>query len=185
MKYVLIYKNDKKNLNYYYNFQDNLVYTSNNKENSCSFMGMIGIILGFIIYLTLGIISYYVPYSYLFIIILGIIFGTIITLIANSTIKDVFFWNGKSLSITKLREMYRLNKAFRVKYLLLMIAFFFLTLLSLGLYQNTIPINFVYLTSVIMTTFLILLYRPVNSFKFRKLLEKKYWQTFVLSDKFN
>ncbi len=170
MKYVLIYKDDKKKINYYYNFQDNLVYVNNNKENSCSFIAMLGIIFGFIIYLTLGLISYYVPYSYLFIIILGIIFGTIITIIANSTIKDVFRSKGKSLSITKLKEMYSQNKAFRVKYFILTIIFFLLTLLSLGLYKNTIPINFIFLTSVIMTTFLVLLYRPVNNFKFIKIL---------------
>ena len=70
MKYALIYKDDKKKVNYYYNFQDNLVYVSNNKENTCNFRAMLGIIFGFIIYLALGFISYYIPYSYLFIIIL-------------------------------------------------------------------------------------------------------------------
>ena len=170
MKYALIYKDDKEKVNYYYNFQDNLVYVSNNKENTCNFRAMLGIIFGFIIYLALGFISYYIPYSYLFIIILGIIFGAIITIVADSTIKDVFKNKGKSLSIAELKEMYSRNKNFRVKYFILIIAFFIFTLLSFRLYENTIPINFIFLTSVIMTTFLVLLYRPVNSFKFIKIL---------------
>lgn len=172
MRYVLIWKDDKKNLNYYYNFKDNLVYTSKSKENSCSFIGMLGIILGFILYLALGFISYYLPYSYLFIMGIGIIFGIIITLIANSTIKEVFTNTGKAISASKLKEMYKKNKPFRIKYLILTISFLIFTILNLILYQNTIPINFLLLTSVIMTTFLFLLYRPVNSIKLLKLLNK-------------
>ena len=172
MNYVLVYKDAKKNINYYYNFNDKLVYISNNKNNNCNIVGVIGIIIGFIFYLAFACLSYYLPYSYLFIVLVGIIFGVVITLIANSTIKDIFKEKGKKVSLDKLREMYKKNKSFRIKYFILLIAFFILTVLNLVLYQNITTINFLLFTSVIMTTFLFLLYRPVNSFKFYKMIIK-------------
>ena len=172
MNYVLVYKDTKKTINYYYNFNDKLVYTSDNKNNNCNITGVIGIIIGFIFYLTFTCLSYYLPYSYLFIIVVGIIFGSIITLIANSTIKDIFKEKGKKESLDKLREMYKKNKSFRIKYFILLIAFFILTILNLVLYQNITTINCLLFTSTIMTTFLLLLYRPVNNFKFFKLLTR-------------
>lgn len=172
MNYVLIYKDTKENINYYYNFNDKLVYASDNKNNNCNIVGVIGIIIGFIFYLTFTSFSYYLPYSYLFIILVGIIFGIVITLIANSTIKDIFKEKGKKMSINELKEFYKKNKSFRIKYFILLIAFFILTILNLVLYQNITTINCLLFTSVIMTTFLFLLYRPVNSFKFYKMINK-------------
>ena len=171
MNYVLIYKDNKNYINYYYNFTDNLVYTSNNKNNKCNLLGMIGIIVGFIFYLLIATISYYIPYSYLFIIIIGIIFGLIITLIANRTITDIFKDKGKKLSKKELKEMYMKNKSFRIKYFVLTISFFILSILSLILYKNTITINFITFTSIIMATFLLFLYRPINNYKFLKLIK--------------
>ena len=172
MNYVLIYKDTKENINYYYNFNDKLVYASDNKNNNCNIVGVIGIIIGFIFYLTFTSFSYYLPYSYLFIILVGIIFGIVITLIANSTIKNIFKEKGKKMSINELKEFYKKNKSFRIKYFILLIAFFILTILNLVLYQNITTINCLLFTSVIMTTFLFLLYRPVNSFKFYKMINK-------------
>ena len=172
MNYVLVYKDTKKNINYYYNFNDKLVYISNNKNNNCNIVGVIGIIIGFIFYLAFACLSYYLSYSYLFIVLVGIIFGVVITLIANSTIKDIFKEKGKKVSLDKLREMYEKNKSFRIKYFILLIAFFILTVLNLVLYQNITTINFLLFTSIIMTTFLFLLYRPVNSYKFYKMIIK-------------
>ena len=173
MNYVLIYKDRKKNLNYYYNFTDKLVYISDNNKNKCNMVGVIGIIIGFIFYLALASLSYYLPYSYLFIILVGIIFGSIITLIANSTIKDIFKGKGRKLSINELKDMYKKNKSFRIKYFILVISFLILSILNLVLYSNIITINFLLFTSVIMTTFLFLLYRPVNSFRFYKIINKQ------------
>ena len=172
MNYVLVYKDTKKNINYYYNFNDRLVYASDNKNNNCNIVGVIGIIIGFIFYLAFACFSYYLPYSYLFIVLVGIIFGIVITFIANSTIKDIFKVKGKKVPLDKLKEMYRKNRSFRIKYFILLIAFFILTVLNLVLYQNITTINFLLFTSVIMTTFLFLLYRPVNSFKFYKMIIK-------------
>ena len=171
MNYVLIYKDSKKNLNYYYNFTDKLIYISDNKNNNCNIMGIIGIIIGFIFYLTFASLSYYLPYSYLFIILVGIIFGSIITLIANSTIKDIFKEKGRKLSINELKDMYKKNKSFRIKYFILVISFLILSILNLVLYSNVITINFLLFTSVIMTTFLFLLYRPIKNIKFLKLMK--------------
>ena len=171
MNYVLIYKDNKNYINYYYNFTDNLVYTSNNKNNKCNLLGMIGIIVGFIFYLLIATISYYIPYSYLFIIIIGIIFGLIITLIANRTITDIFKDKGKNLSKKELKDMYMKNKTFRIKYFILTLSFFILSILSLILYKNTITINFITFTSIIMATFLLFLYRPINNYKFLKLIK--------------
>ena len=173
MNYVLVYKDTKKNINYYYNFNDKLVYISDNRNNNWNIVGVIGIIIGFIFYLAFACLSYYLPYSYLFIVLVGIIFGIVITLIANSTIKDIFKEKGKKVSLDKLREMYEKNKTFRIKYFILLVAFFILTVLNLVLYQNITTINFLLYASVIMTTFLFLLYRPVNDFKFLKLLARK------------
>ena len=172
MNYVLIYKDTKKNINYYYNFNDKLVYASDNKDNNCNIVGVIGIIIGFIFYLTFACLSYYLLYSYLFIVLVGIIFGIVITLIANSTIKDIFKEKGKKVSIDKLREMYKMNKSFRIKYFILLVAFFILTILNLVLYQNITTINCLLFTSTIMTSFLFLLYRPINSYKFYKMINK-------------
>lgn len=171
MNYVLIYKDSKKNLNYYYNFTDKLIYIIDNKNNNCNIMGIIGIIIGFILYLTFASLSYYLPYSYLFIILVGIIFGSIITLIANSTIKDIFKGKGRKLSINELKDMYKKNKSFRIKYFILLISFLILSILNLVLYSNAITINFLLFTSVIMTTFLFLLYRPIKNIKFLKLMK--------------
>lgn len=171
MKYALIYKDYKNSINYYYNFTDKLVYTSNDKNNNCNCRGIVGIIIGFLFYLTFAIISYYLPYSYLFIILVGIIFGIVITLIANSTIKDIFKTKGKKISLKELKTMYKKNKAFRIKYFILTIAFLILSILNLILYQNETAINFLLFTSIIMTTFLILLYRPINSLKLLKLIK--------------
>ena len=173
MNYVLLYKDTKKNINYYYNFNDKLVYTSDNKNNNCNIIGVIGIIIGFIFYLTFACLSYYLPYSYLFIVLVGIIFGIVITLIANSTIKDIFKEKGKKISLDKLREMYNKNKSFRIKYFILLVAFCALAVLNLVLYKNITTINCLLFTSTIMTTFLLLLYRPVNSFRLLKLLARK------------
>ena len=173
MNYVLVYKDTKKNINYYYNFNDRLVYASDNKNNNCNIVGVIGIIIGFIFYLAFACFSYYLPYSYLFIVLVGIIFGIVITLIANSTIKDIFNKKGKKVTLDKLKEMYKKNRTFRIKYFILLIAFFILTVLNLILYQNITTINFLLFTSIIMTTFLFLLYRPVNSFRLLKLLARK------------
>ena len=170
MNYVLVYKDTKKTINYYYNFNDRLVYASDNKNNNCNIVGVICIIIGFIFYLTFTSFSYYLPYSYLFIILVGIIFGIVITLIANSTIKDIFKEKGRKLSINELKDMYKKNKSFRIKYFILLIAFFILTILNLVLYQNITTINFLLFTSTIMTSFLFLLYRPINSFRFLKIL---------------
>ena len=172
MNYVLVYKDTKKNINYYYNFNDKLVYISDNRNNNWNIVGVIGIIIGFIFYLAFACLSYYLPYSYLFIVLVGIIFGIVITLIANSTIKDIFKEKGKKMSINELKEFYKKNKSFRIKYFILLIAFFILTILNLVLYQNITTINCLLFTSVIMTTFLFLLYRPVNSFKFYKMINK-------------
>lgn len=171
MNYILLYKDNKKNINYYYNFNDKLVYTSDNKNNNCNIIGILGIIIGFIFYLAFACLSYYLPYSYLFIVLIGIIFGSIITIIANNTIKDIFKTKGKKISINKLKEMYNQNKSFRIKYFVLLVAFFILTILNLVLYKNITSINFLLFTSTIMTTFLFLLYRPVNSFRLLKLLK--------------
>ena len=173
MNYVLVYKDTKKNINYYYNFNDKLVYTSDNKNNNCNIVGVIGIIIGFIFYLAFACLSYYLPYSYLFIVLVGIIFGIVITLIANSTIKDIFKEKGKKMSLDKLREMYNKNKSFRIKYFILLVAFFALAVLNLVLYKNITTINCLLFTSTIMTTFLLLLYRPVNSFRLLRLLARK------------
>ena len=173
MNYVLVYKDTKKTINYYYNFNDRLVYASDNKNNNCNIVGVIGIIIGFIFYLAYACFSYYLPYSYLFIVLIGIIFGIVITLIANSTIKDIFNKKGKKVTLDKLKEMYKKNRTFRIKYFILLIAFFMLTVLNLILYQNITTINFLLFTSIIMTTFLFLLYRPVNSFRLLKLLARK------------
>ena len=170
MNYVLVYKDTKKNIDYYYNFNDKLVYTSDNKNNNCNIVGVIGIIIGFIFYLAFACLSYYLPYSYLFIVLVGIIFGIVITLIANSTIKDIFKEKGRKLSINELKDMYKKNKSFRIKYFILLIALFILTILNLVLYQNITTINFLLFTSTIMTSFLFLLYRPINSFRFLKIL---------------
>ena len=173
MNYVLVYKDTKKNINYYYNFNDKLVYISDNRNNNWNIVGVIGIIIGFIFYLAFACLSYYLPYSYLFIVLVGIIFGIVITLIANSTIKDIFKVKGKKMSLDKLKEMYMKNRSFRIKYFILLIAFFMLTVLNLILYQNITTINFLLFTSIIMTTFLFLLYRPINSFRLLKLLARK------------
>ena len=173
MNYVLVYKDTKKNINYYYNFNDKLVYISDNRNNNWNIVGVIGIIIGFIFYLAFACFSYYLPYSYLFIVLVGIIFGIVITLIANSTIKDIFNKKGKKVTLDKLKEMYKKNRTFRIKYFILLIAFFMLTVLNLVLYQNITTINFLLFTSIIMTTFLFLLYRPVNSFRLLKLLARK------------
>ena len=173
MDYVLIYKDTNKNINYYYNFNDKLVYTSDNKNNNCNIVGVIGIIIGFIFYFAFACFSYYLPYSYLFIVLVGIIFGVVIALIANSTIKDIFNKKGKKVTLDKLKEMYKKNRTFRIKYFILLIAFFILTVLNLILYQNITTINFLLFTSTIMTSFLFLLYRPVNSFRLLKLLARK------------
>ena len=79
----------------------------------------------------------------------------------------------KCLKPDKLKEMYKKNRTFRIKYFILLIAFFMLTVLNLILYQNITTINFLLFTSIIMTTFLFLLYRPVNSFRLLKLLARK------------
>ena len=171
MNYVLIYKDNKNYINYYYNFTDNLVYTSNAKNNNCNLLGMIGIIIGFIFYLLIATISYNIPYSYLFIIIIGIIFGLTITFIANRTITDIFKSKGKNISKKDLKDMYMKNKSFRIKYFILTLSFFILSILSLILYKNTLAINFITFTSIIMTTFLLLLYRPINNYKFLKLIK--------------
>ena len=71
-------------------------------KNNCNIVEGIGIIIGFIFYLSFAIISYYLPYSYLFIALIGIIFGIVITLIANSTIKDIFKTKGKKISLKEL-----------------------------------------------------------------------------------
>lgn len=173
MKYALIYKDYKNGINYYYNFIDKLVYISNDKNNNCNIVGVIGIIIGFIFYLAFACLSYYLPYSYLFIVLVGVIFGVVITLIANSTIKDIFKVKGKKMSLDKLKEMYMKNRSFRIKYFILLIAFLILTILNLVLYQNITTINFLLFTSIIMTTFLFLLYRPINSFRLLKLLARK------------
>ena len=173
MNYVLVYKDTKKNINYYYNFNDKLVYISDNRNNNWNIVGVIGIIIGFIFYLAFACFSYYLPYSCLFIVLVGIIFGIVITLIANSTIKDIFNKKGKKVTLDKLKEMYKKNRTFRIKYFILLIAFFMLTVLNLVLYQNITTINFLLFTSIIMTTFLFLLYRPVNSFRLLKLLARK------------
>ncbi len=165
MNYVLVYKDTKKNINYHYNFNDKLVYTSDNKNNNCNIVGVIGIIIGLIFYLAFACFSYHLPYSYLFIVLVGIIFGVVITLIANSTIKNIFKKKGKKVSLYKLREMHKKNESFRIKCFILLIAFFILTVLNLILYQNITTINFLLFTSTIMTSFLFLLYRPVNSFR--------------------
>ena len=172
MNYVLVYKDTKKNINYHYNFNDKLVYTSDNKNNNCNIVGVIGIIIGFIFYLAYACFSYYLPYSYLFIVLVGIIFGIVITLIANSTIKDIFNKKGKKVTLDKLKEMYKKNRTFRIKYFILLIAFFMLTVLNLILYQNITTINFLLFTSTIMASFLFLLYRPINSYKFYKMINK-------------
>ena len=153
-------------------FNDKLVYISDNRNNNWNIVGVIGIIIGFIFYLAFACLSYYLPYSYLFIVLVGIIFGIVITLIANSTIKDIFKEKGKKVFLDKLREMYEKNKLFRIKYFILLIAFFVLTVLNLVLYQNITTINCLLFTSTIMTTFLLLLYRPINSFKFYKVINK-------------
>lgn len=171
MKYNLIYKDTKKNKNYYYNFNDKLVYTSDSKKNNCNIVGVIGIIIGFIFYLSFAIISYYLPYSYLFITLIGIIFGIVITLIANSTIKDIFKTKGKKISLKELEKMYNKNKSFRIKYFILTLAFLILSILNLLFYQNETAINFLLFTSIIMTTFLFTLYRPINSLKLLKLMK--------------
>ena len=132
---------------------------------------IVTIIVGFIFYLLIATISYYIPYSYLFIIIIGIIFGLIITLIANRTITDIFKDKGKKLSKKELKDMYMKNKSFRIKYFVLTISFFILSILSLILYKNTITINFITFTSIIMATFLLFLYRPINNYKFLKLIK--------------
>ncbi len=141
MNYVLVYKDTKKNINYYYNFNDKLVYANDNKDNNCNIVGVI-----------------------------GIIFGVVITFIANSTIRDIFKEKGKKVSLDKLREMYKKNKSFRIKYFILLIAFFILTILNLVLYQNITTINCILFTSVIMTTSLLLLYRALNTLKLTKLI---------------
>ena len=141
MNYVLLYKDTKKNINYYYNFNDKLVYANDNKDNNCNIVGVI-----------------------------GIIFGVVITFIANSTIRDIFKEKGKKVSLDKLREMYKKNKSFRIKYFILLIAFFILTILNLVLYQNITTINCILFTSVIMTTSLLLLYRALNTLKLTKLI---------------
>ena len=171
MDYVLIYKDTNKNINYYYNFNDKLVYTSDSKNNRCNIFGVIGIMIGFIFYLTFAIISYYLPYSYLFITLIGIIFGIVITLIANSTIKDIFKTKGKKISLKELEKMYNKNKSFRIKYFILTLAFLILSILNLLFYQNETAINFLLFTSIIMTTFLFTLYRPINSLKLLKLMK--------------
>ena len=171
MDYVLIYKDTNKNINYYYNFNDKLVYTSDSKNNRCNIFGVIGIMIGFIFYLIFAIISYYLPYSYLFITLIGIIFGIVITLIANSTIKDIFKTKGKKLSLKELEKMYNKNKSFRIKYFILTLAFIILSILHLLFYQNENAINFLLFTSIIMTTFLFTLYRPINSLKLLKLMK--------------
>ena len=171
MNYALIYKDPNKNINYYYNFNDKLVYTNVNKNNKCNIIGVIGIIIGFIFYLAFAIISYYLPYSYLFIILIGIIFGIVITLIANSTIKDIFKIKGKKVSLKELEKMYNKNKSFRIKYYILTLAFLILSILNLLFYQNETAINFLLFTNIIMTTFLFTLYRPINSLKLLKLIK--------------
>ena len=111
MKYVFIFQDHQ--CNYYYNFADQLVYTSNRKENKPTVMGVLGVILGFLIYLSIGIISVYLSYPYLFLLIMGIIFGVIVGIIANSTMKDIFKGKGKKLSKEELKEMVKKNKSFR------------------------------------------------------------------------
>lgn len=169
MKYALIYKDYKNGINYYYNFIDKLVYISNDKNNNCNIVGVIGIIIGFIFYLAFACLSYYLPYSYLFITLVGIIFGIVITLIANSTIKDIFKTKGKKIALKELQKIYNKNKSFRIKYFILTIAFLILSILNLLFYQNETAINFLLFTSIIMTTFLFTLYRPINSLKLLKL----------------
>ncbi len=175
MNYVLIYKDNKDKKSYYYNFNDKLVYISDNKTNKCSIEGIIGIIIGFIFYLALALFSYYLKYSALFIVIMGIIFGSVVSLIANSTIKDIFNGKGKRMSKAKLQEMYHKNKAFRLKYIFLFFAFIILTILNLLIYKNVIELslslNFLLFTCVIMASFLFLLYRPINNIKFIKTLK--------------
>ncbi len=172
MKYVFIYKDNYKKISYYYNLDNNLVYENNSKNNRCNFLGILGIIIGFICYLVIGIISFYFSYSSLFIVIMGILFGIIIALIANRTINDIFKQKGRKVSSSSLVKMNKENKNFRIKYFILVIAFLIFTLLSLIFYENKMMINFILLTSIIMFTFLLILYRPLNYLKFLKMLRR-------------
>lgn len=169
MKYVFIFQDHQ--CNYYYNFADQLVYTSNRKENKPTVMGVLGVILGFLIYLSIGIISIYLSYPYLFLLIMGIIFGVIVGIIANSTMKDIFKGKGKKLSKEELKEMVKKNKSFRFRYLCLTIAFFILFMLNTMFYQNKITINFLLFTSVIMFIFLFVLYRPIENLRFLRVVK--------------
>ena len=67
--------------------------------------------------------------------------------------------------------MYNKNKSFRIKYFILTLAFIILSILHLLFYQNENAINFLLFTSIIMTTFLFTLYRPINNLKLVKLMK--------------
>ena len=165
---IFLYKDDENKINYYYNLSDNLVYTSDNSNNKLTLIGLFSIIIGFMVYLAIAFSCYYFKTSKWVLLIIGVVFGFVISLIANSTIKDIFNSKGLKLEDREIKKLYLKNKRFRYKYLILVVLFLVLTFLAFVFYKRQPAFNFILLTSVIMAAFLFFLMRPLCLLKFLK-----------------
>lgn len=175
VNYILLYKNEKTNVSYYYNLDDHFVYTNgksidNKKINKFSFIGATIVILIYpTIYLAktwslkMSILSG-VLFSFI-----GFLLGWIVSLILLRSINTYFVEENKlEMSKEKIKQMYLDGNLYRKKYMFIFISFSLFTIISTIVLCYT-NINIVLLLMIIVLWMIV----GIMTFMYRYVCSKK------------
>lgn len=176
IKYSLLYKDEKTQISYFYNLDDNSVYTNNKplNNNLIKELSAFGSFVAILIYCFIRFIKLpSISISWIITVLIGILTGWIISLfiIKNSRL---FFIpeNKQEITSEEIKKMYLAGISFRKKYNKLLFGFLIFTILSTMFFYNTrtnlfLFISLIYLWSIISIMFFT--NRPICSYKLKKI----------------
>lgn len=132
INYTMIFKDEETQVSYFYNLDDNTVYTDYKPVNRKSIKkrAYLGALIGFTLYAIVRFVSTWrINLSYfmgIFLVIVGVLIGGVISLVLIERSKEFFVVeNKKNMTSEEIKKMYIEGEEYRKKYGRLQSGFFF------------------------------------------------------------
>ena len=181
VRYALLFKDEKEQISYFYNLENNAVYTDGNHLNTKKITkwSWVGAIVGVFIYLLIRFVpmcSINTPkLTGIVIALVGLLLGWIISsLVIKHNEKYFIEENKQNMKTDQIKKLYIQGESFRRKYRLLLISLFVFSLLSTAI-LNEVSIHIFILIMLILLWIVVwimyFLNRPICSRKIKKIME--------------
>ena len=179
IRYALLYKDTKSEISYFYNLDDNSVYTDKKQLNSkvIKIFSILGAGVGMLLYVLINLFNIQdisnTNVLLFFVLSISILIGWIISVLCiRNTTKFFVIENKQKMTNEKIKNMYSDNQNFRKKYKQILFCGVILTLIgTLILFLNSINLFELICIFVlwIILSIMFFVYRPICNNKLKKI----------------